>query len=85
MQCAPSSQRHVFSVQASSHDHVCQLGLLRLVALVLVGGLALCGPGVDGGDLVLESRVDQAVALERVEALELGRDDERGESLTAAA
>jgi len=58
---------------------------LGLVALPLVGGLALCGPGVYGGDFVLEGGVDEAVALERREALELRGDDERGEGLAAAA
>lgn len=55
------------------------------VPLPLLGGLALGGPGVDGGNLLLEGGVDEAVALERVEAAELGGDDERGEGLAAAA
>lgn len=54
-------------------------------ALPLVGRLALGRPGVDGGDFLLEGGVDEAVALEGVEALELGGDDERGECLAAAA
>jgi hypothetical protein len=40
---------------------------------------------VDGSDFVLEGGVDEAVALERVEALELGRNDEGVEGLSAAA
>lgn len=58
---------------------------LGLVPLPLVGGLALCRPGVDGGDLLLEGGVDEAVALEGAEALELGGDDERRKGLAAAA
>lgn len=58
---------------------------LGLVPLPLVWRLAFCRPGVDGGNLLLESGVGQAVALEGVEALELGRDDEASECLTAAA
>lgn len=54
-------------------------------ALPLLGGLTLGGPGVDGGNLLLEGGVDEAVALEGVEALELRGDDEGGEGLTAAA
>ncbi len=72
-----ASERRAGSTTAS-------LGL-GLVALPLVGGLALCGPGVYGGDFVLEGGVDEAVALERREALELRGDDERGEGLAAAA
>lgn len=47
--------------------------------------LALGGPGMDDGNLILESGVHDAVALERVETAELVRDDEGCESLTAAA
>ena len=52
---------------------------------MLLGSLAFCGPGVDSCDFVLGRGVDEAMALERVEALELRRDDEGVESLTAAA
>lgn len=45
------------------------------VALPLGGGLALCAPGVDAGDLVLEGGVDEAVALEGRLLLEGGGDD----------
>lgn len=55
------------------------------LALVLLLGLALCGPGVDAGDFGLEGGVDEAVALERVEALELGGHDEGVEGLSTAA
>lgn len=58
---------------------------LAAIAIPLLGGLALCRPGVDGGDFLLESGVDEAVALERVEASKLGRDDEGCECLSAAA
>lgn len=51
---------------------------------MLLGSLALCRPGVDTGDFVLESCVDKAVTLEGVETLELGGHDEGCESLTAA-
>lgn len=60
-------------------------GCSALVALPLLGSLALCRPGVDGCDFGLESRVDESVALEGVEALELRGDDDGGESLAAAA
>ena len=40
---------------------------------------------MDGGDFGLEGCVDESVALERVEALELGGDDDGGEGLAAAA
>jgi hypothetical protein len=40
---------------------------------------------VNNGDFVLEGGVDEAVTLERVEALELRRDDDRVECLTTAA
>lgn len=59
------------------------IGCARLC--VLLGCLALGGPGVDNGDFILEGGVDEAVALERVEALELRRDDDRVEGLTTAA
>jgi|SRR3569833_121627 len=56
----------------------------RLLLLPLVGRLALCAPGVDPRDLVLQSRVDEAVALQTVLADELGRYDECSEGLAAA-
>lgn len=59
--------------------------ILALVALPLLWRLALGRPGVDGGDFLLEGGVDEAVALEGVETLELGGDDERRKSLAAAA
>lgn len=68
-----------------AHGAVQRRSRSGLVPLPLLGGLALCRPGVDGGDLVLEGGVYEAVALQRVEALELGRHDERGECLAAAA
>lgn len=40
---------------------------------------------MNNGDFVLEGGVDEAVTLERVEALELRRDDDRVEGLTTAA
>jgi hypothetical protein len=40
---------------------------------------------VYGGNLLLEGGVDEAVALEGVEALEVRGDDEAGEGLAAAA
>lgn len=53
--------------------------------LVPLGGrLALGRPGVDGGNLLLERGVDEAVPLEGLEVLELGGDDEGGEGLAAA-
>lgn len=39
---------------------------------------------MNNGDFVLEGGVDEAVTLERVEALELRRDDDRVEGLTTA-
>lgn len=42
-------------------------------------------PGVDPADLLLERAIDQPVPLQRRLALEVGRDDERGEGLAAAA
>lgn len=68
----------------TTHGAIQRRRIRGLVALPLVGSLALRGPGVDAGNLVLESRVDEAVALERVEALELRGDDERREGLAAA-
>lgn len=62
---------------------LCVTGLPRLC--VLLGCLALGGPSVDDSDLVLERSVDNAMTLKRVEALELGGDDNGGEGLTAAA
>ena len=56
-----------------------------LVTLPFLRRLALCRPGVDGSDFGLESRVDKSMAFEGVEALELGRDNDGSESLTAAA
>lgn len=43
---------------------------------VLFRCLALGGPSVDDGDFFLEGSIDETVALERVEALELGRHDD---------
>lgn len=40
---------------------------------------------MDNSDLVLEGSVHNAMTLKRVEALELGGDDNRGKGLTAAA
>lgn len=57
----------------------------RHLRLPLLGRLALCAPGVDQRDLVLERRVDEPVPLEAVLAGEFGGDDEGGEGLTAAA
>jgi hypothetical protein len=59
------------------------VGCARLC--VLLRCLALGGPGVDNGDFVLEGGVNEAMALERVEALELRRDDDRVEGLATAA
>ena len=59
------------------------VGCARLC--VLLGCLALGGPGVNNGDFVLEGGVDEAVTLERVKALGLRRDDDRVEGLTTAA
>jgi hypothetical protein len=56
-----------------------------LAPFPLLWRLALGSPGVYGGNFLLESRVDEAVAFERVEALEVGRDDEAGKGLAAAA
>jgi hypothetical protein len=39
---------------------------------------------VDGGDFVLERRVDEAVPLEGLEVFELGGDDKGGKGLAAA-
>lgn len=50
----------------------------------LLGRLAFGRPGVDGGDFVLERRVDEAVPLEGFEVFELGGDDEGGEGLATA-
>jgi hypothetical protein len=58
----------------------CFLGLC-----VLFGCLALGGPSVDDGDFFLEGSIDEAMALERVETLKLGRHDEGVESLSTAA
>ena len=51
-------------------------GIRASVPLPLLGRLTLCGPGVDGGNLLLEGGVDETMALEGVEALELRGDDE---------
>lgn len=59
--------------------------VLLLVALPLLGGLALGAPGVDGGDLVAQRRVDGPVPLQAVLPREVRRYDERGEGLAAAA
>lgn len=75
-----------FFHKAQVHFPSLHLDVVGLVGLgVLVRGLTLCGPGVDVGDLVLEGGVDEAMALEGVEALELGGDDEGVEGLSAAA
>jgi hypothetical protein len=58
----------------------CFLGLC-----ILFGRLALGGPSVDDSDFFLEGGIDKTMALERVEALELGRHDKGVESLTTAA
>lgn len=53
--------------------------------LPLLRGVALGRPGVDGGNLGLEDRVDEAVPRERVLALKLRGDDDGVEGLAAAA
>lgn len=55
-----------------------------LLLLPLLRCLALRRPGVDGGDFVLERRVDEAVPLKGLEVLELGGYDQRCEGLAAA-
>ena len=72
------------SLDVTTYSAIQRRRILFVVALPLLGRLALCGPGVDAGNLVLEGGVDEAVALERVEALELRGDDEGRERLAAA-
>lgn len=52
---------------------------------VLLGCLAFGGPSVDDGDFLLEGSIDETMALERVEALELRRYNKGVERLTTAA
>lgn len=56
-----------------------------LILRMLLRRLTLGRPRMDARDLVLERRINQAVALQRVEALELRRHDQRCEGLAAAA
>lgn len=79
----PQSRTRAFDMAPDSPVHGGPR--LGLVPLPLVWRLAFCRPGVDGGNLLLESGVGQAVALEGAEALELGRDNEASECLAAAA
>lgn len=69
------------------HVHICLLGQytrrLGVALLMLLGGLALGRPGVDGGNLVLERRVDDSVSFQRVEADKLGGNDEGCKGLAA--
>lgn len=79
-----------FFFRKCPHVHILvyllHLDVVGLVGLgILVRSLALRGPGVDVGNLVLEGGVYETMTLEGVETLELGRDDEGVEGLSAAA
>lgn len=67
----PSSFSFTRSLDLSAHGPLQRRPRLALIALPLLGRLALGRPGVDGRDFLLERGVGQPVALEGVEALEL--------------
>lgn len=61
------------------------LRVSSLLLLPLLGGQALGGPGVDGGDLLLQGGVDEAMPRQQRLLLKLGRHNHRRERLSAPA
>lgn len=77
-----ASRHHSFTSSGPLHVDVL---LVLLATRPLVGCLALCAPGMYAGNLVAQRGIDEAVALEGIEGVEGGRDDDGCKGLATAA